>query len=81
MRDTIDLASFSSKSAIWEHLGHLGSPWGPGLAGWLAEGSELRAEGSELRSQSSELRLRAEVSEMRAEGSELRAEGSELRQG
>ena len=38
----------------------MGSHWGPGLAGWLAEGSELRAEGSELR-------LRAEVSELRAE--------------
>ena len=53
--------------------------WGPGLAGWLAEGSELKAEGSELRSQNSELRLRAEVSELRAEGSELRSQGSELR--
>ena len=60
-------ASFSSKSALWDHLGHLGSHWGPGLAGWLAEGSELRAEGSELRSQSSELRLRAEVSELRSQ--------------
>ena len=41
------LANFELQSAPLEHLGHLGSHWGRGLAGWLlrAQSPGLRAHG------------------------------------
>ena len=40
-------ANFLLQSAPWEHLGHFGSQWSPGLAGWLlgAQSRGLRAHG------------------------------------
>ena len=40
-------AHFERRSAPWEHLGHFGSQWSPGLAGWLlgAQSRGLRAHG------------------------------------
>ena len=41
------LANFELQSAPLEHLGHFGSHWGSGLAGWLlrAQSAGLRAHG------------------------------------
>ena len=41
------LVNFELQSAPLEHLGHFGSHWGPGLAGWLlrAQSPGLRAHG------------------------------------